>query len=55
VPPDDDDDEWISEAAMDAESGDDDKDGLTVNDEVNGDRMYQADENNLGVDCKDEW
>jgi len=41
---------------MDAESGDDDRDGLTlgVNEEVNRDRIYEADEMNLEVDSKDE-
>ena len=41
---------------MDAESGDDDKDGLTrdVNEEVTRDRIYEADEMNLEVDSKDE-
>jgi len=38
-----------NEGAMNAESGDDEKDGLTMNEEVNGDKIGEADEINMEV------
>ena len=39
---------------MNAESGDDDKDGLISDEEVSRDKTSKADEMNLEVDYKDE-
>ena len=39
---------------MDDESGDDERDGLTSDEEVNQDMTGEADEMNLQVDSKDE-
>jgi len=39
---------------MDDESGDDERDGLTSDEEVNQDMTGEADETNLGDDSKNE-